>query len=300
MLLEFDFERPQSLKQALLLIANNNKEAAHDSGHVPLAGGSNIMPDFRANRGSPQAVVDLGGINELRFIKVSDDRVSIGGRTTVSDILDHPEMPRLAPALYQCCKIFAGQMVRNVATIAGNVSCGSPASDSVPPLLTLDAEVVLACRDGERTVPLDAYFTGYKQDVRRADELITEISWPIPAANASSLFRKVGRRKGDAITVVGVATHFEQENGVCSSVRIALGAVGPCVYRAKRAEAILQGNAVTAELIDETARAATVDSVPIDDVRATGDYRKQVVGTVTRRLLRLAAGLDAELGVNNV
>ncbi|MCP4392531.1 MAG: xanthine dehydrogenase family protein subunit M [Gammaproteobacteria bacterium] len=300
MLLEFDFEKPQTLKDVLVLIAKNEKEVAEDSGHVLLAGGSNILPAFRASQGSPEVVVDLGGIDELRFINVGDERVSIGGRTTVTDILDHPEMPSLAPALYQCCKIFAGQMVRNVATIAGNICCGSPASDSVPPLLALDAEVVLTSKQGKRSIPLDEYFTGYKQTARQADELMTEISWPIPTVNASSLFRKVGRRKGDAITVVGVAIHLEQENGACSLARIALGAVGPYVYRAKRAEAVLLGNAVTAELIDEAAQVAASDSAPIDDVRATGDYRKQVVGTVTRRLLRQAAGLDAEGGIDNV
>ena len=299
MLHEFEFEKPQSLQDVLALIANNEKETAEDSGHVLLAGGSNILPAFRANQGSPEVVVDLSGIDELRYIEVGDGRARIGGRTTVSDILDHPDMPTLAPALHQCCKIFAGQMVRNVATIAGNIGCGSPASDSVPPLLVLDAEVVLVSKDGERSVALDEYFTGYKQTVRQAHELISEISWPLPAANAASLFRKVGRRKGDAITVVGVAVHFEQENGVCNSLRIALGAVGPTVYRAKRAEALLRGNAVSAELIDEVAQAAAADSAPIDDVRASGDYRKQVIGTVTRRLLRQAAGLDAEGGANH-
>ncbi|MCP4186625.1 MAG: xanthine dehydrogenase family protein subunit M [Gammaproteobacteria bacterium] len=297
MLHEFEFEKPRDLQDALALIANNAKEAAEDSGHVLLAGGSNIIPAFRTNQGSPEVVIDLGGIDELRFIKVENGRVSIGGRTTISDILNHPDMPALAPALHQCSKIFAGQMVRNVATIGGNIACGSPASDSVPALLVLDAEVVLVSQHGERSVPLDEYFTGYKQTVRHAHELIAEISWPIPAANAASLFRKVGRRKGDAITVVGVAVHFVQQNGLCNSARIALGAVGPMVYRAKRAEAALVGNAISAELIDEVAGIAAADSTPIDDVRATGDYRKQVIGTVTRRLLRQAAGLDAEDGV---
>ncbi|MEH6580179.1 MAG: xanthine dehydrogenase family protein subunit M [Amphritea sp.] len=287
MLAEFNFKKPQSLGEALELMAENN----NGTRVVPFAGGSNLMLEMRASGQGPDVLMDVGALQELRSITIEGDSVTVGARATVSDILEHPQMKQYAPALVQCAGVFAGQMVRNVATLAGNIGCGSPASDSIAPLLTLDAEVVLQNAGETRVVALNEFFTGYKQNVMRADELITAIRWNRPQAGTSNLFYKVGRRKGDAITVVGVAVSLQQDNGVCSGVRIAMGAVGPMVFRSKKAEAVLQGRELSKDLVYEAAKVAANETSPIDDVRATGEYRKHTVEKVVCRLLLQAAAL---------
>ena len=206
----------------------------------------------------------------------------------MTDILHDQHLAEHAPCLVEQARVFAGQMVRNTATIAGNICCGSPAADAVPPLLVLDADVELTSAAGSRVVPLSEFFLGYKAMARRPEELVTEVSWDLPPANSTSLFYKLARRQGDAITVVGIAVALAVEDGKCSSARVALGAVAPFVKRATAAEAMLAGQTLTPELIDAAARRAVEDSDPIDDVRATADYRRHGVHVLTRRLLTQA------------
>ena len=173
----------------------------------------------------------------------------------------------------------------DVATVGGNIACGSPAADLVPPLMSLDAEVTLACGSGTRTIALDDYYLGYKQDARRPDELITKISWPRLSENSVNRFYKLARRMGDAITITGVSVTLVAENGVCAKARIALGAVAPVVLRAKKAEALLEGEALVPALIDAAAVQAVAECSPINDVRASAEYRRHTVEVLTRRLV---------------
>ena len=285
MYVPFDLEMPSDLHGALTALA-----ADGDTKTVPMAGGTNLIVDMRARRERPERVVGLGKVGELRGMDFGAERISIGGGTTVTDLLQSPEIAASAPSLVESARLFAGLMVRNTATVAGNIACGSPAADLVPPLLALDAEVTLASRTGTRTLPLDEYFLGYKRDVRRPEELITRISWlrlPQPFVNT---FYKLARRKGDAITVTGVALTLAAAGGVCTTARVALGAVAPIVFRARKAEALLEGRALTPALIDEAARAAAASSSPIDDVRASAEYRLHTVEALTRRLIAQAWG----------
>ena len=283
MYVPFELEMPSDLAGAL-----NALSAAGHSKSVALAGGTNLIVDMRAKRERPDRVVGLGKVGELRGMDFGTARISIGGGTTVSDLLRSPEIAEGAPSLVESARLFAGLMVRNTATVAGNIACGSPAADLVPPLLSLDADVTLASVGGTRTVPLDEYFLDYKRDVRRSDELITRVSWPRPPKPSVNTFYKLARRKGDAITVTGVALTLSAADGICTRARIALGAVAPIVFRAREAEALLEGYALTPALIEEAAAAAAAASSPIDDVRASADYRLHTVEALTRRLMSQA------------
>ena len=194
-------------------------------------------------------------------------------------------MSGLAPSMVASARLFGGQMVRNAATVAGNIAHGSPAADMMPPLLSLDAEVTLRSMSGTRVVPIENLFTGFKESVRSADELITKIAWPVPPENCINLFYKLGLRKGDAISVVCLAVTITAEGGRCKAARIALGAVAPTVMRAGKAEALLTGEALTPALIDQAASQAAGECSPINDIRASGDYRRQMVHTLTCRLV---------------
>jgi CO/xanthine dehydrogenase FAD-binding subunit len=281
--MDYDLELPDRLDDALGILA-----APGDRSTIALAGGTNLIVDMRAGRERPELVVSLDRIDALRGIEHTENGVSIGGRTTVSELLRSPEVAKTAPALVAAANVFAGRMVRNAATVGGNIACGSPAADLVPPLLALDAEVTLTSASGSRTVALDDYFLGYREDVRRPDELIAAISWDHLPDDSASLFYKLARRKGDAITITGVAVTLCAADGVCSRARIALGAVAPTVFRAKAAEAMLEGTALTPELIAAAAAQAAAESAPIDDVRASADYRRHTTETLTRRLITQA------------
>ena len=280
---QFDLDIPDTLAGALEVMAGAGRRDI-----APLAGGTNLLIDIRSRRERPDRVVGLGNIGELCGMGVGADRVTIGARTTVSELLASPEIAAAAPSLIDASKVFAGQMVRNTATVAGNIACGSPAADLVPPLMSLDAEVTLVSKSGTRTVALDDYFLGYKKDARRADELITKISWSRLPDNAVNSFYKLARRKGDAITITGVAVTIAVAGGKCSMARIALGAVAPVVLRAKAAEALLEGAALTPELIAEAAACAAGECSPVDDIRASADYRRHTVEALTRRLVSQA------------
>lgn len=279
---EFDLTIPADLPEAIRALGAAGKRV------VPLSGGTNVLVDVRSQRIAPDCILDLNRLGELRGIAVDSGRVTLGARTTVGDLMASGELARHAPALVQAATVFAGQMVRNAATVAGNIACGSPAADLVPPLLSLDAEVTLSSVRGSRTLALADYYLGYKSDRREADELITAISWPVPAANVFGSFYKLARRKGDAITVTAVAVSIGIAGSRCDRARIALGSVAPVPMRARRAEAMLEGAELTPDRIAAAAKAAMEECSPIDDVRATGEYRRHMVGVLTARLISAA------------
>ena len=279
----FELDIPTDLDGALAALANGGGETV-----LPIAGGTNLIVDIRAKRERPDRMVGLGEVDELLGMEFGPERVSIGGRTTVSDLLRSPEIARAAPSLIDAARLFGGLMVRNTGTVAGNVASGSPAADLVPPLLVLAAELTLASTSGTRTLALDDYYLGYKQDARRADELITRISWPRLPENSANAFYKLARRKGDAITVTGVAVTLTVADGTCTRARIALASVAPIVRRVKEAEAVLEDRALTPALIDEAAAAAADTCTPIDDIRASAGYRRHTVQALTRRLVTQA------------
>ena len=281
---KFDLEMPGSLGEALDILAANGSA----NGVMALAGGTNLIVDIRAKRERPVRLVGLGNVDESLGIENDGESISIGSRTTVSDLLRSPEIATAAPSLTDAARVFGGQMVRNTATVGGNIACGSPAAALVPPLMSLDAEVVLASRSGARTVMLDEYFLDDKEDVRRPDELITKISWKRPEARWANSFYKLGWRKGDPITITGVAVTIAVADGRCNRARIALGAVAPVVLRARRAEAMLEGETLTPPLIDAAARQAVHECSPIDDLRASAEYRRHTVHVLTRRLVSQA------------
>ena len=289
----FELDIPNDLAGALAALANGAGETV-----LPIAGGTNLIVDIRAKRERPDRMVGLGEVDELEGMEFGSERISIGGRTTVSDLLRAPEIAAAAPSLVDAARLFGGLMVRNTGTVAGNIASGSPAADLVPPLLTLDAELTLASATSTRALALDDYYLGYKQDARRPDELITRISWPRLPDKSSNTFYKLARRKGDAITVTGVAVTLAVAAGTCTMARIALGSVAPIVLRAKQAEALLEGRELTPALIDAAADAAADACSPIDDIRASADYRRHTARALTRRLVtqawdRLAGGSDA-------
>jgi len=291
MLGEFDLLMPQTLSEALEMLA----EGAADV--MPLAGGTNLISDVRGGRRRPGVLMNIAGLDELHGIHVSAGNLVIGGGVTIAELLDDPLIAEHGSVLKDAAAIFANPLVRNRATVGGNLADASPAADTAPALLVLGAEVELVCKGGSRWVPLDEFFVGVRDTVRRSDELLVAVRWPVPRPRSASAFRKLGLRKADAITVLSAAVMVEIDNdGRCRLARIALGAVAPRPVRVHDAEGLLRAKVATPALIAEAARLAAGAACPIDDIRGSADYRRQVVDVVVRRLLTRVAEKVGWLG----
>jgi carbon-monoxide dehydrogenase medium subunit len=282
MLPEFDFFRPTALPEALALLAQRGVEA------MPLAGGTNVVVDLRHRKHQPAALVDVGRLSELRGIWLENGRMIMGAGTTISELLTDPLVAVHAGILADAARSFANPLIRNRATVGGNLADASPAADTAPPLLALGAEVALASVSGVRWLPLADFLVGVRQTLRRPDELLTAVRFPATTEDGrpTAGYDKVGLRRADAISVLSAAVVVARdESGRCRRAAIALGAVAPRPFRAAEAEAALRGHLLTAETIAAAARLAAAATRPISDIRGDADYRRRVTEVVVRRLL---------------
>ncbi len=248
-----------------------------------LAGGTDLLVKMKKGAVSPDVVVDLSKISELSFIELAGGNLRIGGLTRLADIGESFLVREKAPALAEAIDVLASSQVRNRATIAGNLCNASPAADTAPPLLALDASVKLRSPDGERIVPLAEFFLGPEQTVAKPDEVLTEVI--IPLQEGSSAFIKLGRRKAFTLSVTSVAAFTRVKNGRFEEVRVALGAVAPTPMRARKVEEALKGKEVNGENIEKAAALVKEDCCPITDVRASAEYRTEMSYVLTKRAL---------------
>jgi CO/xanthine dehydrogenase FAD-binding subunit len=285
MLPEFDLLRPQTLTEALMLLAE------HAPNVMPLAGGTNVIVELRNGHTHPQKLIDVSKLRELRGIRRDDGRVVpndivIGGGTTIAELLTHPLIAEHGLPLWQAAAKLGNPLVRNRATVAGNLVNASPAADTAPPLIALGAEVELTSKAGTRCVPLDEFMTGVNKTLIQPDELMTAIRWPVPTARSAAGFYKIGLRKADACSVINAAAMVAwDENGCCKQARIAIGAAAPRPVRAKEAEAALIGQPLKADVIAGAAHLAVQAVRPIDDIRGAAAYRQRMAEVIVRRLL---------------
>lgn len=287
MLPQYGSLRPETLEEALGVLAGVEDV-------LPIAGGTNVTMAMRAGEHRGKTLMDVTRLPELRGICLENGYVVIGGGTTVSQLLDSSLIAEYARPLYQAARVFANPLIRNRATVAGNIADASPAADTAPPLLVLDAEVGLASTSGSRWIPMDQFMVGVNQTVRQPDELIVALRWPAPTARSAGAFHKLALRKGSACSVLSVAVMVKAgADGCISQARIAMGALAAKPILAPQAEGVLVGKALTKEPIQKAARLAAESTEPIDDVRGTASYRQRMAGVLIRRLLTEAA---AELG----
>jgi CO/xanthine dehydrogenase FAD-binding subunit len=284
---EFDLLVPETLTEALDLLAAGAPDL------VPLAGGTNVVVDLRDRRQHYRTLMDVSRLGELRGIRRENGHIVVGGGTTIAELLTNPLIARLGAPLRDAAVLFAGPLVRNRATVGGNLVDASPAADMAPPLLVLDAEVELVSKEGQRWVPLEEFLVGVRQTLRQPAELLRAVRWPEPRAGSWAAFKKIGLRKADAISVLSVALSVTCDSlGNCSRARIALGAVAPRPVRAYEAESVLCGERLTQDLATQAGRLAGQAARPIDDIRGTAAYRRQVVEVLVRRLALQAVSRD--------
>ena len=278
-------QTPTSLAEAYSLLRSGD-------GWRPIAGGTDLMVQITGEIvAPPERVLDLWRLDELRGISVADDssHLVLGALTTYTDIRRSDEAALHVPALVEAAATIGAAQIQNRGTIGGNIVNASPAGDTLPVLLAMDAEIVLGSASGERTVAARDFWPAYRQTARRDDELVLRVGIPLPSGRQVR-FRKVGTRRAQAISKVVLAVSWRPEAGVWRDVRVALGSVAATPIRAAETERVLEGAAPRSETADHAAATLANEIKPIDDVRSTAEYRKIVAARVLHRLLREAGG----------
>ncbi len=281
--------QPVSLDDALALLAEHGASAR------VVAGGTDLLVELSRGIRPTETVIDISTIVELRGIRFADGVVSLGALATHNDVVRSEVCQRHALPLAQACWEVGAPQLRTRATVAGNLVTGSPANDTITPLIALGAEVVLTGARGERVVALGEFYTGVRRTVLRPDELLREIRFPALSGGKRGLFVKLGLRRAQAISVIDAAIVLDFDGEVVTGARIALGSVAPTIVRAAAAEAFLRGRRLDRDVCREAGRLARAAAAPIDDVRGSATYRLATVEhLVGHALERLAAGTERD------
>ena len=261
--------------------------------HAPsvkvLAGGTDLMADYKFAPSShiPKVIVDVSRLDELKNITMTDQGLSIGSLVTHTQIMRSPIIRDLFPALGEAAHTIGAVQTRNLGTLGGNLATAVPSVDSGPTLVALDALVTLLSPSGRRQLPLADFFVGPRKTAMKTEELMVEILIPKPSLGKPTKFLKFGLRKGQALALVNVGASFwvDWDTHVFVAPRGALGAVAPQVSHATSAETFLEGRAITPEAMAEAGRLAAGDAKPINDMRASAEYRRDIVAVLTKRAL---------------
>jgi carbon-monoxide dehydrogenase medium subunit len=263
--------------------------AAHGPEAKLLAGGTDLLPQLKNGVLSPRHVIDLSRVARLRSINLDGGReLRVGAAVTARELELHQGVRTRYQALAESGALVGSVQVRNLATVGGNLCNAAPSADMAPPLLALEAEGVIAGPRGERRVPLSAFFTDVRRTVLAPDELLVELVMPAPPPRSGGNYLRHTPRRELDIAVVGVASQLTLSDGVCARARIALAAVAPIPLRATAAEQALEGRPITTELIERAAGLATEAARPISDQRGSAEFRRHLVGVLTRRTLTTA------------
>ncbi len=254
---------PATLDEALVMM--------HAEPLVPIAGATDLFVGLNFGTLRARRFVDIGGLDSLRTIDVRDDVLHIGALASYTSIIASPVVAQRVPMLVSSAGMIGGIQIQNRGTLGGNIANGSPAGDALPVLAAAGATIVLGSVAGERRVAFADFYTGYRATVMDADELIVRVE--IPRIEGRQWFRKVGTRAAQAISKLVMAAVR------APAPRIALGSVAATVIRLPRTEGVLAASGS----IDDAVRELASEIAPIDDIRSTAEYRRQVAGNLLRR-----------------
>ena len=273
--------RPGTLDEAVHVLATHGSQI--------LSGGTDFFPAL-GDRPLPDSVLDVSGISEIKGITVESDCIRIGGLTTWSQVIAAP-LPRCFDALKSAAREIGSIQIQNRATVAGNLCNASPAADSVPPLLALDAEVELASVARSRRLPLADFIVGNRKTLRRADEILSRVIVPRRLDDAVSAFLKLGSRRYLVISIAMVAAILKTDRaGSVAAARIAVGSCSATAQRLTALEAALVGAPARIGLGAQVLQEHLAPLSAIDDVRGTANYRNDAARTLIARALEACVG----------
>jgi carbon-monoxide dehydrogenase medium subunit len=284
----FDHVCPTSVDEAVRILSMHRGEAK------VLAGGTDLLNLMRDGETSPKLIVSLKNIGEFRDITKHDGGVSIGAFCTLENCARSELIRGKYPILYDAFRQMGSLQVRSRGTIGGNICNGSPAADTAAPLMVLGAEIIIQGPQGERRKPVVDFFTGPGETILEPDEILTTITLPTIKGKGAGLYVKLGRRNAMEIAIVGVAVYviLEPSNKKISDIRIAISSAAPKPLRVYEAESIFKGRLPEPQLIEEAASIVSRASNPITDVRASKEYRKEMLRVLTiRAITDIVSGL---------
>ena len=280
----FDFIQPATIDAAILALAEYSPNVRI------LNGGTDYLVELKHVAQSPGVVIDVSRLQGLKGIEVVDAGLRIGAGVTHTEIMADPLIKEHVPAMIDAAHTVGAVQTRNLGTLGGNLVTCVPSMDSGPTLLALDADVTILGAKGTRQSSLTDFFVAPRKTSLEPDELLLEIIIPKENLGKPASFIKFGLRKGQALALVNAASALWVEGNKFKDVRIALGAVAPVVIRASKAEALLEGQSISEGLIQEAAKIAVGEAKPIDDFRASKEYRNDLIEVGTRRTLQAALG----------
>ena len=276
---QFSYHRPASLAEASDLGRQLAPEAAF------LAGGTELLTDFHRRREGARHLIALDAITELRGLRLDGGELVIGALTTVAEVARSPLVRERFPALADAARALGSPQIRSLATIGGNFCRAVPCADLPPVAVAGDARVRLASRRGVRELAAEEFFVGPRTTALAAGELLVEIVIPAQPAESGASYQRFARRRGSALAVAAVAARVVLGGGVIRDARLALGAVAPTPALARRAAALVTGQAPSADLFLLAGVAAAEEARPISDLRGGAEFRRELVQVLARRAL---------------
>jgi CO/xanthine dehydrogenase FAD-binding subunit len=277
----FDYERPVDINGALASLASHGGRAK------VLAGGQSLLAMLNLRLLSPERLIDVSRLDELKYIRVAGNELRIGALTTHNTVLKSADVTMRCPIMAEAYRHVSHHSVRNRGTIGGSLCHNDPAAEMPLVVNLLGASLVARSKNGERIIAADQFFRGSFETVLEDDELLTEIRVPIPAKGHGWSFQEVSQRKGD-FALVATAAMLTLENGTCRNVRLGFRNVGERVSRLKAVEAQIEGQTPTERLFSAAASAAMKAVEPPSDLHADADYRRDLVKALTERVLNKA------------
>jgi len=270
---EIDVITPRTLDEALNIL---------HQGHAELkivAGGSDVIVQLRDGVLKVEKLLNILSLKELRFIREQDGLIHVGSLATYSDITNSQLAKEHAWVLVDASRQIGAVQLQNTATLGGNLGNASPAGDSLPPLYALEAVVVTRSKSGRRETPVGQFFVSYRKTALRPDELIEEVYFKPMNSKDRGAYMKLGLREANAISIVDVAVVLRERSrdGSFAEARVALGAVAPVITRARKSEKALEHTPLKEKTLREAATLAADDAAPIDDIRGSAEYRKEMV-----------------------
>lgn len=276
-----NYFQPKTIEEVVSLLTSYGKEAK------VLAGGTDLVVLMRNRNLIPKCIIDITRIPGLDYVIYNKDGLRIGALATLNAVVLSPAVKKNFLSLHQATSQMATPLIRKMATIIGNLCRASPAADTAPPLLVLQARVKIAGPAGFRVVPLEHFFTGPGKTVLEYNEMVTEIQIPKLPPYTGTAFLRITRVDAD-LAKVNVATAVTIKDGNFKDVRIALGGVAPTPIRASKAEQFLKGSKLDDKLIEMAAQTAAKEIKPITDIRSTREYRAKITIVLVRKALNIS------------
>ena len=280
---ELRYEAPESVEAAVALLASNTENVKI------FAGGTDLLVQMREQMIEPTLLVDIKKISETRTISIGSDTIQIGAAVCGAELEENQVLSTMWPGVVEAARLIGSEQIQGRATLAGNICNASPAADSVPALIAANAQAIVAGPDGTREIAVQDIAVGPGQTILKPGEFVVSIMLPKPTAHSGDAYLRFIPRTEMDIAVVGVGVSLSlDDHGLCSTARVALGAVAPTAKIVEKAPHILVGNQLNDTLLDTLASAARDVCSPIDDKRGTTEFRTKVAGVLTRRATRIA------------